>query len=119
MNNKLIIGEAQSKTNGHLKSSVHTVFRDGYYEVNIDGKTSKILNDDMVGADLYYFEMPHDGEQVYALAIGSMLDIARKKENSYYFKHDEKKELHTFENGVLQELEISHRLYTITFKRRR
>ena len=40
LDNKLIVGEAKSSTNGHLKSSVHTVFKNGYYEVNIDGDVS-------------------------------------------------------------------------------
>lgn len=118
MNNKLIIGEAQSSMNGHLKSSVHTVFRDDYYEVNKNGKLSKITKEDIVAADLYYFETPEDGEQVYALATGKILDIIKEKDGTFYFEHNGKKVLHTFVNGLLQELKISHKLYTITFKRR-
>lgn len=118
MNNKLLIGEAESRTNGHLKSSVHTTFKDEYYELNKDGKVSKINQTDLVGADYYYFEVPDNGTESYALATGGMLKMVRKDVNSFYFEHDKKKELHTFKNGVLQELEISHRLYTITFKLR-
>lgn len=119
MNNKLLIGEAESRTNGHLKHSVHTVLKDGKYQLNKDGKSSVINSDDLIGADYYYFAIPHNGERVYALATGVMLNIIKKGNNSFYFEHDGKKELHTFSNGVLQELEISHRLYTITFKLRK
>ncbi|OEK01135.1 hypothetical protein BFP97_06260 [Roseivirga sp. 4D4] len=118
MNNKLLIGEAESRTNGHLKSSVHTTFKDQHYELNKDGKISKLNRNDLVGADYYYFEVPDNGTESYALATGGMLEMVRKDQNSFYFEHDKKKELHTFKNGVLQELEISHRLYTITFKLR-
>jgi|GEM_PF-1004467 len=118
MNNKLLIGEAESRTNGHLKSSVHTTLKDQHYELNKDGKISKLDGNDLVGADYYYFEVPDDGTKSYALATGGMLEMVRKDQNSFYFEHDKKKELHTFENGVLKELEISHRLYTITFKLR-
>ncbi|WP_208500592.1 DUF6134 family protein [Roseivirga sp. E12] len=118
MDNKLLIGEAESRTNGHLKNSVHTVFRDEHYELNKDGKSSKLDQKDLVGADYYYFEVPDNGTKSYALATGGMLNMIMKDQNSFYFEHDGKKELHTFKDGVLQELEISHRLYTITFKLR-
>lgn len=118
MNNKLIIGESKSSTNGHLKSSVHTVFKNGYYEVNMDGDVSKLIEDSVVGADYYYFEVPDHGQELYALATGIMLNVNKDHEGVYYFEHDGKKELHTFSNGSLEELKISHRLYTVTFKRR-
>lgn len=118
MNNKLIIGEARSSTNGHLKSSVHTVFKNGYYEVNLDGDISRLEKDDIVGADYYYFEVPENGQELYALATGTMLNVDKDHEGVYYFEHDGKKELHTFSSGSLEELKISHRLYTVTFKRR-
>lgn len=118
MNNKLLIGEAESKTNGHSKSLIHTTLKNGYYEVNNDGKISRVNENDMVGADYYYFEIPQNGERVYALATGIMLNISKVSDTAYYFEHDGKKELHTFKDGVLEQLEISHRLYTITFKRR-
>lgn len=118
MDNKLLIGEAESRTNGHLKSSVHTVLKDGHYTVDVDGDVSRIDQDDLVGADYYYFEVPKNGTESYALATGGMLNMVKKGQNSFYFEHDGKKELHTFKNGVLQELEISHRFYTITFKKR-
>ncbi len=119
MDNKLLIGEAQSRTNGHLKSSVHTVLKDGHYAVDIDGDVSRIDQNDLVGADYYYFEIPQNGAKSYALATGGMLNMIKKGPNSFYFEHDDKKELHTFKDGILQSLEISHRLYTITFKRRK
>ncbi|MFY0594446.1 DUF6134 family protein [Roseivirga sp.] len=118
MDNKLIIGEATSHTNGHLKSSVHTVFKDGKYTINKDGKTSSLAKEGVVGADYYYFETPVGKQQTYALATGTMLDIVNNEKKSFYFEHDGKKELHTFENGKLKELEISHRLYTVIFKLR-
>ena len=118
MNNKLIIGEAESRTNGHSKSLVHTTLKDGFYEVNNDGKVSRISSSDLVGADYYYFALPRNGESVYALATGKMLNVLKENDNTFYFEHDGKKELHTFSDGVLDKLEISHRLYTITFKRR-
>lgn len=118
MNNKLIVGESKSSTNGHLKSSVHTVFKNGYYEVNMDGVVSKLQENSVVGADYYYFEVPDHGQELYALATGIMLNVDKDHEGVYYFEHDGKKELHTFSNGSLEKLKISHRLYTVTFKRR-
>lgn len=118
MDNKLLIGEAESRANGHLKSSVHTVFKDGHYTIDVDGDVSRIDQDDLVGADHYYFEIPQNGAESYALATGGMLKMIKKGPNSFYFEHDDKKELHTFKNGVLHALEISHRFYTITFKKR-
>lgn len=119
MNNKLLIGEAETRTNGHLKSSVHTVYKDGRYTVDIDGDAKRISQGDLVGADYYYFELPQNGAKSYALATGGMLNMVRKGQNEFYFEHDDKKEVHTFKNGVLDQLEISHRLYTVTFKRRK
>ena len=118
MDNKLLIGEAETRTNGHLKTSVYTILKDGRYTVNIDGDTKRINQDDLVGADYYYFEIPENGAESYALATGGMLNMVKEDQNEFYFEHDDKKELHTFKNGQLQSLEISHRLYTITFKRR-
>ena len=118
MDNKLLLGEAETRTNGHLKSSVHTVLKDGHYNIDIDGQTSKINKHELVGADYYYFEVPENGAESYALATGGILDMVKEDQNEFYFEHDDKKEVHTFKNGVLQELEISHRFYTITFKRR-
>ncbi len=118
MDNKLLLGKAETRTNGHLKSSVYTVLKDGQYNIDIDGESSKINKDELVGADYYYFEVPENGAESYALATGGILDMVKKDQNEFYFEHDDKKEIHTFKNGVLHELEISHRFYTITFKRR-
>jgi hypothetical protein len=118
MDNKLLLGKAETRTNGHLKSSVYTVLKDGHYNIDIDGESSKINKDELVGADYYYFEVPENGAESYALATGGILDMVKEDQNEFYFEHDDKKEIHTFKNGVLQELEISHRFYTITFKRR-
>ncbi|MFT6872956.1 MAG: hypothetical protein ACJAVN_001968 [Roseivirga sp.] len=118
MDNKLLLGEAETRTNGHLKSSVYTVLKDGHYNIDIDGESSEINKDELVGADYYYFEVPENGAESYALATGGLLDMVKEDQNEFYFEHDNKKEIHTFKNGVLQELEISHRFYTITFKRR-
>lgn len=118
MDNKLLLGEAETRTNGHLKSSVHTVLKDGYYNIDVDGESSRINQNNLVGADYYYFEIPQNGAKSYALATGGLLDMVKEDQNEFYFEHDDKKEIHTFKNGVLQELEISHRLYTITFKKR-
>lgn len=118
MDNKLLLGEAETRTNGHLKSSVYTVLKDGQYNIDIDGESSKINKDELVGADYYYFEVPENGAESYALATGGILDMVKEDQNEFYFEHDDKKEIHTFKNGVLQQLEISHRFYTITFKRR-
>ena len=118
MDNKLLLGKAETRTNGHLKSSVYTVLKDGQYNIDIDGESSKINKDELVGADYYYFEVPKNGAESYALATGGILDMVKKDQNEFYFEHDDKKEIHTFKNGVLHELEISHRFYTITFKRR-
>jgi len=118
MDNKLLLGKAETRTNGHLKSSVYTVLKDGQYNIDIDGESSKINKDELVGADYYYFEVPENGAESYALATGGILDMVKEDQNEFYFEHDDKKEIHTFKNGVLHELEISHRFYTITFKRR-
>jgi len=118
MNNKLLLGKAETRTNGHLKSSVYTVLKDGQYNIDIDGESSKINKDELVGADYYYFEVPENGAESYALATGGILDMVKEDQNEFYFEHEDKKEIHTFKNGVLQQLEISHRFYTITFKRR-
>ena len=118
MDNKLLLGKAETRTNGHLKSSVYTVLKDGQYNIDIDGESSKINKDELVGADYYYFEVPENGAESYALATGGILDMVKEDQNEFYFEHDDKKEIHIYKNGVLHELEISHRFYTITFKRR-
>lgn len=117
MNNSLVEASAETYTNGHLKHSVKTFRNDGTYRMDKDGKKKALGSDDLIGADMYYFELPHDGEEVFALATGIMLHIEKDGENRFFFEHDGKKELHTFKDGVLEEVEISHRLYTITFKR--
>ena len=119
MNNRLIIGETETYTNGSLKSSVHTVLKNGAYEINKDGKLTKLKEDNLVGADYYYFEIPEANQTIYALATGGLLNVKKNQDNSYYFEHDGKKERHTFENGALKTLEISHKLYTVTFRRKK
>ena len=46
MDNKLLLGKAETRTNGHLKSSVYTVLKDGQYNIDIDGESSKINKDE-------------------------------------------------------------------------
>ena len=119
MNNRLIIGETETYTNGSLKSSVHTVLKNGAYEINKDGKLTKLKEDNLVGADYYYFEIPEANQTIYALATGGLLSVKKNQDGTYYFEHDGKKERHTFENGALKTLEISHKLYTVTFRRKK
>lgn len=117
MDGKLMDAEAISKTNGHIHSQTQTSYRNGQYEIHVDKKKPKILNERaLYGGDLFYFEAPAQIKKVYALATGDFMDIQKEGPDSYYFVHGGKKELHTYSEGILTELQIEHRLYTVVFK---
>lgn len=116
MNGALVEAESISKTNGHVHSKATTILKDGKYQVNIDGDLKQVNGSNLVGADLFYFEEPTNINKVYALATGQILTVVSEGNNTYYFEHDGKKELHKYDNGVLSELKLVHRLYTCIFK---
>ncbi|WP_422356690.1 DUF6134 family protein [Roseivirga pacifica] len=118
MNNRLVESEAKSHTNGNLKSSVQTVWKDGTYHINDNGDSKQLSHPELIGADYYYFEIPDNNSKALALATGELLTIEKSKPLEYYFEHDGKKELHLFDESHLKEVTISHKLYSITFKRR-
>lgn len=118
MNNMLIDASAESRANGHLKNSVQTHFSNGKYQINLDGKEKTLAQSDLLGADLYYFEVPKNGQKLYSLATGEMITVQKESDSKYYFVHDGKKESHLFDEHGLKELTINHRLYTVIFKRR-
>lgn len=118
MNNMLVEGDAETHTNGHLKSSVQTTWKDGTYHIDDNGKKKQLNHSGLIGADYYYFETPEHNSKALALATGEILTIEKSKPMEYFFEHDGKKELHVFDNEHLKEVTISHKLYSITFKRR-
>ncbi len=118
MNNRLVDATAKSSANGHLKNSVQTHYANGSYQINVDGDDKRLNASELVGADIYYFEIPEDGQQLYSLATGEYLTVKKVSNTEFYFIHDGKKESHLFDEKGLTELTISHKLYTVIFKRR-
>jgi len=118
MNNMLVDASAESRANGHLKNSVQTHFSNGKYQINLNGKQKTSSESDLVGADLYYFEVPEDGQTLYSLATGELITKKKESDKEYYFIHDDKKESHLFDQHGLTQLTISHKLFTVTFKRK-
>ncbi|HEY9116744.1 MAG TPA: DUF6134 family protein [Roseivirga sp.] len=112
----LVEASSVAKANGHLKSSVITIKKDNGYQLDVNGDKSQLQSKSLIGADIFYFEEPANLKQIYALASGEMLEVVKGGENEYYFVHDGKKELHRYEDGLLQEVEINHALYSLTFK---
>lgn len=116
MDGNLVESTAISKTNGRVHSQTETSLKNGRYVVT-EGRKSKTLEETtLYGGDLFYCEEPTDIRQVYALASGEFLKVEKAPNGGYYFEHDGKKELHTYQDGVLQELQIDHKLYTVIFK---
>ena len=119
MNGTLVEAEAISKTNGHLHSEATTILKNGKYQAKVDGNTKPVSGSELIGGDMFYFEEPTDIKKVYSLASGEMLNVSKESANQYYFEHDGKKELHKFSDGVLSEMRLEHRLYTVIFKLRK
>ncbi|GAB5526626.1 MAG: hypothetical protein Roseis2KO_44980 [Roseivirga sp.] len=116
MDGKLIEATAISKTNGRVHSQAQTSFKNGSYTVKVDRKTKTLAQKTIYGGDLFYCEEPTDMKEVYSLASGELLQVEKAGDHEYYFVHDGKKELHKYTDGVLSELQIDHRLYTVIFK---
>lgn len=116
MDGRLVEATAISKTNGRVHSQAQTSFKNGGYTAKVDRKTKTIAQKTIYGGDLFYCEEPVDFKEVYSLASGELLQVEKAGEHAYYFIHDGKKELHKYANGVLTELQIDHRLYTVIFK---
>ncbi len=116
MDGKLMEATAVSKTNGRIHSQAQTSFRDGKYTVRVDRKTKTLDQKTIYGGDLFYFEEPEGFDEVYSLASGELLRVEKAGDQAYYFEHDGKKELHKYAQGVLTELQIDHKLYTVIFK---
>jgi hypothetical protein len=119
MNGALVEAEAISKTNGHLHSEATTILKNGKYQANVDGESKQVSGSKLIGGDMFYFEEPTDVKKVYSLASGEMLNVSKKSANQYYFEHDGKKEVHKFSDGILSEMSLEHRLYTVVFKLRK
>ena len=118
MNNKLVESSAQIRTNGHLKESVQISLQENNYRVNQNGKEQILEVKELLGADLYYFEVPEDNMELYSLARGEALHVVQSNSSSFLFEHEGKKESHTFKEGALDELTINHKLYSIIFKKK-
>lgn len=116
MDGKLIESTASSKTNGRLHSQTETSLKNGLYVVNQGSDSKSLQKTTLYGGDLFYCEEPSDLKKVYSLTSGEFLKVEKAADHEYYFEHDGKKELHKYQNGILQELQIDHRLYTIIFK---
>lgn len=116
MDGELKESEASSKQNGHLHSSVMIHQTDNGYDINIDGDLSQIKDKSIIGADELYFEEPTDLSHTIALASGQYLDIQKGQNGEYFFVHDGKKESHQYKDGILQQVIIKHKLYTVIMK---
>lgn len=110
----LVESEANSKQNGHLHSSVIINQIDDGYNIDIDGTESTISDKGIIAADELYFEEPKDISHTIALATGQYLEIQKGENGEYFFVHDGKKESHRYKNGVLEQVIINHKLYTVT-----
>lgn len=115
----LVESEAITKTNGHLHSKATTILKNGRYQLTLDGETKSINGTKLAGGDLFYFEEPVDVKKVYSLANGQILNVSKGGDNEYYFEYDGKKELHKYSNGILNEMRLEHKLYTVIFKLRK
>lgn len=115
-NQSLIQASSISKVHGSVKSDVQTVKKGGFYEVQVDGDVKTVDKNSLIGADIFYFEEPKNIDSVYALATGEMMKVEKGEGSIYYFEHDGKKQYHKYSEGILHEVEISHALYTMTFK---
>jgi 3',5'-cyclic AMP phosphodiesterase CpdA len=116
MDGALVEAEAVSKTNGHLHSKATTILKNGKYQADVDGKSKQVNGSKLIGGDMFYFEEPTSIKEVYSLASGGMLDVISDANHEYHFEHDGKKELHKYSNGVLTEMRLEHKLYTVIFK---
>lgn len=116
INQSLFQASSTAKVNGQLKSDVQTVKYGNEYQVEVDGKKRTLAHSELLGADLFYFEEPKGIKHAYALSSGEMIEITETAKQTYYFKRNGKKEFHKYSEGVLDELEINHKLFTITFK---
>lgn len=118
VNDILVESETISKQNDKIHSSVMIYQKDQGYIINIDGDEDLLKESELLGADLLYFEEPKQIKKSLALASGELLQIQRDEKGRYFFIHDGKEELHEYENGKLDNVEINHKLYTIILKRR-
>ena len=113
---RLVEAEAISKTNGHIYSKATTILKNGKYQAQVDKKLVSIEHEKIIGGDLFYFEEPINIDNVYMLATGQMLNVESSSEHEFYFEHNGKKELHKYVDGVLNEMRLEHKLYTVIFK---
>lgn len=118
MDGILIESDATSKQNGHLHASIQIDKTENGYTIDDDGDQTTISSAGLVGADMLYFEEPTKLSHTIALASGQYLDIEKGANGEYFFVHDGKKESHQYANGVLQQVIIDHKLYTVTMKLR-
>ena len=116
-NGILVESTAVSKQNGHVHSKVSLYQKEDTYSLTVDGDRSELNYQELLGADLFYFEEPKQIKHAIALASGEYLTIEKDADDRYFFVHDGKKESHRYEDQVLQQVEIEHSLYTITLKR--
>jgi len=118
MDGVLIESEAVSKQNGHIHESVYIHKTDNGYSIDVDGEKEQLNVETLIGADTLYFEEPKSISHTMALASAQYLDIEKGKGGAYFFVHDGKKESHQYKAGVLEEVVIEHKLYTVTMKRK-
>ncbi len=119
MDGVLIESDATSRQNGHLHASIKIHKTDNGYTIDDDGDKESLASTGLVGADMLYFEEPASLSNTIALASGQYLDIEKGSNGEYFFVHDGKKESHQYANGVLEQVIIDHKLYTVTMKLRK
>lgn len=113
----LMQASAISKVNHKVHSDVETIRLNNGYRINVNGKSTSVDNQALIGADIFYFEEPVNIDSIYSLTTGKMLDVVKgDKSHVYYFEDDGKAEYHEYQNGILQQVQIKHTLYSIVFK---
>ncbi len=116
MNNRLLIGESLTKTNGALESSIIAVLKGGVYQVDIDGNKSTIKKNDLVAMDFYYFESPVDTQKVYSLTEGKTINLLKKEKDNYISDHKNGVRHYLYKNGILESFKWVIKKTTLNFK---
>ncbi len=117
LNGVLVESKAVSTHNGKVYSTVNIMQSSDGYTLEKDDKITELTDEKLKGADCFYFEEPRTSIQVIALASGEHYEIeTTTSPGEYVFVRDKRDENRYYLNGILQEVDINHKLYTVILK---
>jgi hypothetical protein len=117
LNGVLVESKAVSTHNGKVYSTVNIIQSANGYTLEKDGDITELPDQKLKGADCFYFEEPTTSIQVVALASGEYYQVnTATSPGEYVFVRDKRDENRYYLNGVLQEVDINHKLYTVVLK---